>query len=114
MAHLTCLEHGKRVIYKEKALIHRNGDGSKCTTMDSSLDILMLTNAQHVNIKRSGEGAKLLTVSFEKLGAALKNTTAVFNKYLQLGEENPNPYFLTEDEAMVEAYGSLRHNTNEE
>ena len=114
MAHLTCLEHGKRVIYKETALIHRNGDGSKCTMMGSSLDILMLTNAAHVKLKRSANGAKLLRVSFETLGSALKNTTVVFNKFLQWGEEHPNPYLLTEDEVMVEAYSGLRHNTNEE
>ena len=112
MAHLTCLEHGKRVIYKETALIHRNGDGSKCTTMDSSLNILMLTNAVHVNVNRSANGAKLLRVSFETLGSALKNTAVTFNKFLQLGEENP--YLLTEDEAMVEAYSGLRHDTTQE
>ena len=70
MTHLTCLEHGKRVIYSEKSLIHRNGDGSKCTAMDSSLDILMLTNATHINNSRVIRHTKLLSVSFEKLGDA--------------------------------------------
>lgn len=30
MAHLTCTKHKRRVIFTDTAVIHRNGDGSRC------------------------------------------------------------------------------------
>ena len=45
MAHLTCKAHGKRVVFTDTALIHRNGDGKICQTHENSLDIISTTNA---------------------------------------------------------------------
>lgn len=30
MSHLTCIQHGRRVVYTPTNIIHRNGDRSKC------------------------------------------------------------------------------------
>lgn len=36
MAHLTCIEHGKRIVivypYGNPRTVHRNGDGQRCPT----------------------------------------------------------------------------------
>ena len=99
MAHLTCIKHGRRVLYNETAIIHRNGDGSKCAVMDSSLDILMLTNAKDVNESRLIINTKLLSVSFEKFRNSVENTVAIFNKFTALSDDNQNQYLHLEDEA---------------
>lgn len=48
MAHLTCKAHGKRVVFTETALIHRNGKGDVCATHENPLDIISTTNALFV------------------------------------------------------------------
>lgn len=48
MAHLTCKAHGKRVIFTETALIHRNGKGDVCSVHENPLAIIVTTNAFHV------------------------------------------------------------------
>ena len=30
MAHMACVDHGRRVVFTTKSIIHRNGDGSPC------------------------------------------------------------------------------------
>ena len=34
MCKMTCKKHGRRVVYGETFIVHRNGDGSPCNGID--------------------------------------------------------------------------------
>lgn len=45
MAHLTCTKHGRRVfVVRPDVVIHRNGDGKSCGTLELAMGNMSLEN----------------------------------------------------------------------
>lgn len=65
MGHVACAAHSRRVVIVDKKVIHRNGDGSRCTTFalkshgsiwprDTVINAIEVTNAQEIYIGNAG------------------------------------------------------------
>ena len=60
MSHLTCKKHGKRVVFTDTALIHRNGKGDVCERHENPLEIISTTNAMVVKPSKASDPASIL------------------------------------------------------
>jgi hypothetical protein len=80
MAHLTCREHGRRVVFTETALIHRNGDGSVCKEIHFPVDVIKNTNAIHMSAVKTTSNMVKVSHSFEDLRKGIQEAIHVLEK----------------------------------